>query len=447
MAYPPHTEEEIRDMLEAIGLERIEDLFSHIPQSLRLQKPLHIPQGLSEQEAYHHLEGLSKKNTADFISFLGGGIYRHYIPSGVDHILLRSEFYTSYTPYQPEVSQGTLQAIFEYQTLICQLTGMDVANASMYDGASATAEAALMAKRITGREKVILSSALHPEYRYVVKTYLMRERNIREVLYCTETGRTLPEALEGMVDEDTAALVVQQPNFFGCIEDLEGLKEVAHRKGALLIVVVSEALSLAILKPPGKIGADIVVGEGQSFGLPSYLGGNTLGFFASKKEYIRQIPGRIVGETVDRKGERAFVLTLATREQHIRRGRSTSNICTNANLCALAATVYLCLLGKEGLRRLAFLNLKRAGYAKERLSSIDGFRVAFTAPTFNEFVVYTGRDVEALLLHLKEKGILGGIPLGRFYSELRDALLVSVTEMNTEDEIERLIKEIEGYGR
>ena len=446
MAYLPHTEEDVKEMLEVIGVRDIRDLFSPIPEGCLLKEPLSIPEGLSEQELFSLMEGLSRDNDVDHISFLGGGIYRHYIPKGVEHILLRSEFYTSYTPYQPEVSQGTLQAIFEYQTLICQLTGMEVANASMYDGASALAEAILMAQRINGRKKVVLSSALHPEYREVVRTYLLDRAEIREVLYCTETGRTLPESIEGLVDEDTCALVVQHPNFFGSLEDLKGLGEVIHGKGGLFIVAVAEPLCLAILKPPGEFGADIVVGEGQSFGLPPYLGGNTLGFFASRLSYLRQMPGRIVGETVDVHGERAFVLTLATREQHIRRERSTSNICTNANLSALAATVYLCLLGKEGLRQLASINLKMAHLARERLSSIKGFRSAFTAPVFNEFVLHTEKDVDGLLKALKEKGILGGIPLGRFYRELRGSILVSVTEMNTEEEIEKLAQEMEAYG-
>lgn len=446
MAYLPHTEEDVKEMLKAIGVEKIRDLFSPIPEGLLLKEPLSIPEGLSEQELFSLMEGFSKDNDVDFVSFLGGGIYHHYIPKGIDHVLLRSEFYTSYTPYQPEVSQGTLQAIFEYQTLICQLTGMEVANASMYDGASALAEAILMAQRINKRRKVIISSAIHPEYREVVKTYLLDRAEIRETLYCTETGRTLPESIEGMVDEDTSALVVQHPNFFGSLEDLKELGEVIHKKGGLFIVAISEPLSLAILKPPGELGADIVVGEGQSFGLPPYLGGSTLGFFASKESYLRQMPGRIVGETVDSHGERAFVLTLATREQHIRREKSTSNICTNANLNALAATVYLCLMGKEGLRRLAFINLKRAHYARRRLSSIKGFRSAFTAHIFNEFVLHTEKDVSRLLRALREKGILGGIPLGRFYRELRNSMLVTVTEMNTEEEIERLAKEMEAYG-
>lgn len=447
MPYLPHTDEEIGEMLSSLGLNTIEELFNPIPQGLRLKEPLNLPLGLSEEEVFYKLKALSSKNLNHFISFLGGGAYRHYIPSVVNHILLRSEYYSSYTPYQPEISQGTLQAIFEYQTLICQLTGMDVANASMYDGASAVAEAVLMAKRINGRAKVILSSALHPEYRDVIKTYLStRSDNIKEVLYCTETGRTLPEAIEGVIDEDTSCVVCQYPNFFGCIEDLKAIEEVVHKKGAIFIVSITEPVSLGLLKPPGEFGADIVVGEGQSFGIPLSFGGPSLGFFATREAYLRQMPGRIVGETVDSKGERAFVLTLATREQHIRRERSTSNICTNSGLCAIAALVTLSLLGKEGLKELAILNLKNSEYAKKTLLEIPWIKTQFTSPTFNEFVIDTGRDIEALLKYLKDEGILGGIPLNCLYRELKDSLLISVTELNTRDEIDRLRDALERYG-
>lgn len=447
MPYLPHTDEEIREILTSIGFNSIEELFKPIPEGLLLKQSLNLPPGLSEQEVFYKLKALSSKNSTNLISFLGGGAYRHYIPSVVNHILLRSEYYSSYTPYQPEVSQGTLQAIFEYQTLICQLTGMDVANASMYDGASAAAEAVLMAKRINGRPKVILSSALHPEYRQVIRTYLSaKEDSIRDCLYCTETGRTLPEAIESLLDEDTSCVVCQHPNFFGCIEDLKGIEEVVHKRGAIFIVSITEPLSLGLLKPPGDVGADIVVGEGQSFGIPLSFGGPSLGFFATKEAYLRQMPGRIVGETVDNKGERAYCLTLATREQHIRRERSTSNICTNSGLCAIAATVTLSLLGKEGLKKLATLNLKNSEYAKKTLTEIPWIKPQFTSPTFNEFVIDTGKDTGGILRELKNGGILGGISLNCFYTELKDSLLISVTELNTRDEIDRLRELLERYG-
>ncbi len=446
MSYIPHTEEDIKEMLATIGIEDIKGLFSYIPDKLLLKEPLNIPDGFSEQEVFKSLHSLSRRNSTDHISFLGGGQYRHYIPKAIHHLISRSEFYTSYTPYQPEISQGTLQAIFEFQTLICQLTGMDVANASMYDGASATAEAVLMARRVNKKKGVILSSALHPEYRDTIRTYLMgSEGDIKEPLYCTETGRTLPESIEGFVDKDTSCVVIQQPNFFGSIEDLGGISRVVHESGALLIVVVTEPISLGILKPPGDYGADIVAGEGQSLGIPISLGGPSFGFFATRASYLRQMPGRIVGETVDTKGERAFVLTLATREQHIRRERSTSNICTNAGLSALAATIYMTLLGRRGFRELALLNIKKTGYAKRALSEIKGVRLAFNSPTFNEFVVDIGKDGAGFLEYARGKGIFAGISLERFYTELKGSILISVTELNTLKEIDTLKEIIDGY--
>lgn len=446
MSYIPHTEEDIKEMLATIGIEDIKGLFSYIPDELLLKEPINIPDGLSEQEVFKRLQTLSRRNSTDHISFLGGGQYRHYIPGAVHHLISRSEFYTSYTPYQPEISQGTLQAIFEFQTLICQLTGMDVANASMYDGASATAEAVLMAKRVNKRRKVILSSALHPEYRETIRTYLMgSEGDIKEPLYCTETGRTLPESLDRFIDKDTSCVVIQQPNFFGSIEDLGGISRVVHERGALLVVAITEPVSLGILKPPGDYGADIVVGEGQSLGIPISLGGPAFGFFATRASYLRQMPGRIVGETVDTKGERAFVLTLATREQHIRRERSTSNICTNAGLSALAATIYMALLGKKGFRELALLNIKKAGYAKRLLSKIKGVRLVFNSPTFNEFVIDIGKDGAGFIEYAKDKGVFAGISLDRFYTELKGSILLSVTELNTLEEIDTLKEIIDGY--
>lgn len=442
MPYVPHTDAEIKAMLRAIGINSVEELFNVIPDDLRLKKPLNLPPGLSEQELVAEMKKLGARNATvdDHISFIGAGAYNHYIPSVVNHILLRSEFYTSYTPYQPEISQGTLQAIFEYQTLICQLTGMDVANASMYEGASATAEAILMARRINNRKKVVVSSALHPEYRDVVKTYLKTQPVIiEEIMHCNETGKTLPEAVEKHIDEETSCLVVQQPNFFGCLEDLKSLGELARKNGALLVVVVSEPISLGLLKPPGEFGADIVAGEGQSLGNSLSFGGPYLGFFATLEKYLRQMPGRLVGETTDKEGNRGFILTLSTREQHIRREKATSNICTNEGLCALAATVYLTSLGKGGIMELARLNLSKAEYLKKALQGKKGVRPAFSAPTFNEFAIEVDRKPEELLKMLSDKEIWGGIALKRFYPHLDKHILLCATEMNSKEEMDRLV--------
>ncbi|MBI5599020.1 MAG: aminomethyl-transferring glycine dehydrogenase subunit GcvPA [Deltaproteobacteria bacterium] len=449
--YIPHTEEDIRRMCRAVGVGSVDELLDIFPAGLRLKGPLNLPDGLSEQEVKGLLEKISAGNstTADYSSFLGAGAYNHYIPSAIDRIISRSEFYTSYTPYQPEVSQGTLQAIFEYQTLICQMTGMEVSNASLYDGASATAEAVLMARRITAKKKVILSSALHPEYRQVARTYLSGAGDgIEEVFYCTEKGTTLPEAVKAVMDNDTACLVVQHPNFFGCCEDVAALADIVHEKKALLIVTVTEPLSLGILRPPGETGCDIVAGEAQSFGIPLNYGGPHLGFMATGGRNSRQMPGRIVGQTIDRKGARSFCLTMATREQHIRREKATSNICTNQGLNALACAVYLALLGKGGLVELARLNLSKAHYLKERLAAV-GVKTAFSSPFFNEFVIETEEpakqpastasqpsSTERFLKTLLKKGIIGGLSLKRFYPSLDRHVLVTATEMNSKEEID-----------
>ncbi len=443
MPYVPHTQNDIKEMLQAIGAKSLEDLFNVIPEELRLKKPLNLPPGLSEQELAAEMKRLSAKNGTvdDHISFIGAGAYNHYIPSVVNHTLLRSEFYTSYTPYQAEISQGTLQAIFEYQTLICQLTGMEVANASLYEGASATAEAILMARRINNRKKVVISSALHPEYRGVVNTYLRSQPvKIEEIMHCTEAGMTLPDAVERHIDEETSCLVIQQPNFFGSLEDLKALGELAHKNGALFIVVIAEPLSLGLLKSPGESGADIVIGEGQSLGNSLSFGGPYLGFFATRDEYMRQMPGRLVGETSDKDGNRGFILTLSTREQHIRREKATSNICTNEGLCALAATVYMTSLGKHGLMELARLNLSKGEYLKKGLQCIKGVKVAFNAPTFNEFLIEVDRNPEELLKALSDRGIWGGVALKRFYPYLDRHILLCATEMNTKDEMDTLVE-------
>jgi glycine dehydrogenase subunit 1 len=433
--YIPHTEEDIRTMLEWVGAKRVEDLFEMIPAEYRLSKPLDLPEPLSEPDLLRHVQGLQ---SMAYSSFLGAGAYHHFIPSVIPALISRSEFYTAYTPYQPEISQGTLQAIFEYQTLVCQLTGMEVSNASMYDGASSFAEAVLMAERVTKRKKILLSEAVHPEYRKVIRTYIDPEQQeLIPVPFRKDEGRTDERKLLDLLDGDVGSVVIQSPNFFGVIEDLHLMADQIHGAGGLMIAGFSEAVAYGILKPPGEEGADIVVGEGQSFGIPLSYGGPYLGIFATRDKFVRNMPGRLVGETMDLEGKRGFVLTLATREQHIRRERATSNICTNEGLCALMATVFLSCLGKRGLRELALMNLSKTEYAKKLASQIRGCELLFSAPTFNEFVLKIHGDPEKVLERLKEKKILGGIRLGRFYPEMNHHLLITVTEMNTKEEIDR----------
>ena len=368
---------------------------------------------MSELELLKRFEEMGVRNeAARRISFLGGGAYSHYVPTIVDHLISRSEFFTAYTPYQPEISQGTLQAIFEFQTLVCQLTGMDIANASMYDGSTAMAEAVLMAERVTRRTKVIASSAIHPEYLAVAHTYVQHAGiDLQHALYCAETGTTLPESLSA-IDDQTAAVVVQSPNFFGCIEDIAALADKAHSVGALLIVTVTEAMSFGLLRSPGACGADIVVAEGQSFGVPLSFGGPYVGLFATRDKYARQIPGRLVGEAYDKNGRRGFVLTLATREQHIRREKATSNICTNEGLIALAATIYLETMGRRGVQEAALQCAQKAHYAARELAKLADFSLPYSGPFFNEFVVRAPTEAAPLLEKLaRDKGIDGGIAL------------------------------------
>src|SRR2546425_10672761 len=387
-------------MLHQVGLNSAEELFDSIPKDLRLSRNLNTPPALSEIELLAGFEQLATRNrAAGRTSFLGAGAYQHYIPTIVDHIISRSEFFTAYTPYQPEISQGTLQVIFEFQTLVCQLTGMEVANASMYDGSTALAEAVLMAERVTKRSKVVACGAIHPEYLEVVNTYVQHAGI--ELLHApvnSETGQT--SSLDNLLDDKTAALVVQSPNFFGCIEDVAALAARAHSVGALLIVAVTESISLGLLKSPGACGADIVVAEGQSFGVPLSFGGPYVGLFATLAKYARQIPGRLVGEAYDKEGRRGFVLTLATREQHIRREKATSNICTNEGLIALAATVYLETMGRRGLQEVAEQCAQKTAFAARRISEIEGFSLPFTAPRFNEFVVGAPIAASGLLSRL-----------------------------------------------
>lgn len=448
MRYIPHTETDIREMLAKIGVKNVEQLFDSIPDELRLrEKPLDLPKSRSESELTAFLGRMQKRNAnlEEVSLFLGAGAYRHFSPALIDHLIARGEFATSYTPYQPEVSQGTLQAIFEFQTMIAMLTGMDIANASMYDGASALAEAVIMAERVTRKREVLISKAVHPEYRQVVETYTRaNEIELVEIPF-SDSGKTDTEFMVSRLSEKTAAVVLQSPNYFGVVEEYAGLKKHLADRGALLIVAVAEALSLGILKPPGERGADIVVGEGQSFGLPLSYGGPYVGFFATQEKYLRQMPGRLVGETVDRDGQRSYVLTLSTREQHIRRERATSNICTNQGLCALAATIYLATMGKQGLREVALLNVKKADYLKNRLRKIKGFKIRFDADTFNEFVLECPKPAEEIRDALmQEANILAGVPLAPHYPELPNSLLLCATELNTQEEMDRLAEKLEG---
>jgi glycine dehydrogenase subunit 1 len=406
---------------------------------VQLGRPLKITDPLAESEVLGRLESMAAKNTAATKpSFLGAGVYSHFSPTIVDHLIQRSEFFTSYTPYQPEISQGTLQYIFEFQTLVCQLTGMEVANASMYDGSTATAEAYLMAQRVTRRDKIVVAESVHPEYREVAQTYTQHgAAEIVTVPFDPKSGRL---ADTSALDDKTAALVVQSPNFIGCIEDLQSLADAAHAVGALLIVVVTEAISFGLLRSPGECGADIVVGEGQSWGVPMSFGGPHVGIFATQEKYVRQMPGRLCGVAYDKNGNRGFVLTLSTREQHIRREKATSNICTNQGLIALAATIYMETMGKKGLREVAEQNAQKAAYAKQKISEIDGFSIAFDAPTFNEFVVRGKRPAADVLERLRSTGgIIGGLALSKYYGGHDNDILVCVTETNTREQNDALV--------
>jgi glycine dehydrogenase subunit 1 len=439
--YIPHTQEDCQRILETIGLKRVEDLFESIPKEYRLSKPLNLPKPLSEPDLIRHLQSLQPPS---FSSFLGGGAYSHFIPSVISALISRSEFYTAYTPYQPEISQGTLQAIFEYQSLMCQLTGMEVSNASLYDGASSLAEAVLMAHRITKRKKVLVSQTVHPEYRKVIQTYIdPDQQEIVTIPYKKREGQTDEKVLFNLLNEEVGAVVIQSPNFFGVIEDLRGIGERVHQVGGLMVIGFSEAIAYGILASPGELGADIVAGEGQSLGIPLSYGGPYLGIFTTRERFVRNMPGRLVGETIDLEGKRGFVLTLATREQHIRRERATSNICTNEGLCALMATIFLSCFGKEGLRELGMMNLSKSEYAKKVVSQNRNIKLTFSSPTFNEFVLEIEGDHEKALKELRKEGILGGLPLVKFYPELHHHLLITVTEMIRKEEIDRWANALE----
>jgi glycine dehydrogenase subunit 1 len=436
MRYISITPEEKKSMLEVTGVDRVEELFETIPESVRLKAPLKIPEAASETELLKYFTSLGEKNvsTDRWESFLGAGAYNHFIPTIIDSVISRAEFYTCYTPYQPELSQGTLQAVFEFQTLICQLTGMEVANASLYDGSSALAEAVLMAVRLTKRPKIIVPESLHPNYRSVLQTYVANLDLQLSDLALQEAGTLDLDHLKRSLDDDCAAVVVQSPNFFGVIEEIREITRLCQKAGTLTIVVVTEAVSLGLLKPPGDLGADIVVGEGQSLGIPVGFGGPNLGFFATQDRYKRQMPGRLAGQTVDDQGRRGFVLTLATREQHIRREKATSNICTNQGLCALICAVFLSALGKQGIRELAEQNLKKAFYLRKLL----GDSLAFSGKTFNEMVVCCDQDPAQINRQLLGEGIVGGLPLGRYFPDRTNQMLVCVTEQNHPEKIQRL---------
>ncbi|MBI2472238.1 MAG: aminomethyl-transferring glycine dehydrogenase subunit GcvPA [Planctomycetes bacterium] len=444
MDYIPNTDHDKEIMLKEMGIPSLEAILEDIPKSLR-KFSLSLPKGLSEPEVSNILKELNEKNTHTdkCISFLGAGAYEHYIPTVVDHLASRSEFYTCYTPYQPEVSQGTLQAIFEFQTLMCELTGMDVANASMYDGSTALTEAALLAIRLKERNKVVCSRAIHPEYRQVLKSYLKGLRT-EIVEIGTPEGITDVNQLEKVLGDKTAAVLIQNPNFFGCVEDMEAISDITHKHDALFVACVNP-ISLGVLKPPGEYNADIAVGEAQVLGNYLNYGGPYLGFFTVKKDLLRKMPGRIAGETVDSTGRRCFVLTLQAREQHIRRQKATSNICTNQALLALRACIYLCALGKKGMVELANLNIQKSHYAYERLSALNIFEPVFKKPFFNEFVLKAKGNLRVTWIneYLFKKGIIGGLELSGFYPELDNGMLLCVTETKTKEAIDRLVAELD----
>jgi glycine dehydrogenase subunit 1 len=437
MRYLPKSPAERQEMLTAIGVKNVEELFSSIPEKYRLKRALNLPGPFSEQEVIRYFQERAAENSGGYTSFLGAGVYNHLRSVVTDAIIQRGEFLTSYTPYQAEITQGTLQAIFEFQTLMCQLTGQEVANASMYDGSTATTEAVLMAERLTGRTRVLMARSVHPEYREVLRTYAKNSGlHVEEISY-TMTGTLDAKTLKAVIRDDVCAVVVQSPNFFGAIESLGPLAEITQAAGAILVVAVAEAVSLGAVKPPAE--ADIVAMEAQSFGLAPSYGGPYAGVIASREKYVRQMPGRLSGQTTDSEGQRGFVLTLATREQHIRREKATSNICTNQALCALAATVHLTLLGKEGLREQAEQNLSKAHFALTELEKIPGVTRTFSGPFFNEFTVALPKSVKLVNAELLKEKIIGPFVLGTAYPELSKNAVVCVTETTSRGDIERLV--------
>lgn len=446
MRYLPNAAEDEREMLDVIGAKSVEELFGSIPETIRFTGELNLDPAMSEQDLHRFFGELAHANLfANMTSFLGGGMYRHFIPSHIDQLVMRSEVYTAYTPYQAEIAQGTLQTIFEFQTMICQLTGLDVANASLYDGATACSEALLMADRIhKNKKKIVISGLLHPHYREVCDTYLSHLNLEVVTLPIASNGRTDLTSAESIVDDNTSCVLVQSPNFLGAIEDVTALAGLAHEKGALLAVAMSEPLSMGIVKSPGACGADIVCGEGQSFGIPLQYGGPSLGFFATREKFVRQMPGRLVGRTRDVDGKDGFVLALSTREQHIRREKATSNICTNQGLFMTMATIYMITLGKVGMSKLAVLNMQKAAYLRAKLSELKGVEIPYDSPIFNEFVARLPKPASEVMPSLEKDGIVGGLDLGCINGEWNHNLLVCATEMNSREEIDRFAEVLGG---
>lgn len=444
-SYIPNTKNDEKKMLQDIGLESLDQLFEYIPKEFRLNRELNLGEPLSEYELSKYMKNLSGKNKSleDLTCFLGAGAYDHYVPAIIDHIISRSEFYTAYTPYQPEISQGTLQAIFEYQTLICNLTGMDVSNASMYDGASALAEAGIVCVNATKKNKIIISKTVNPESIEVLKTY-SKVKGIEIVEVDHKEGVTDIEGLKKVVDNETAAVIVQNPNFFGIIEDVSEIEKVTHSSKKAKLIMSVDPISLGILKSPGELGADIAVGEGQAMGNSISFGGPHLGFMASTKSLMRKLPGRIVGKTVDVDGKEGYVLTLQAREQHIRRDKATSNICSNQGLNALAAAVYLCTLGKQGIREVALQSAQKAHYAFNEITKSGKYKAVFNKPFFKEFVIENNIDNKTVNERLLQNGILGGYDLGKAFIQYDNKILYCVTEKRTKQEIDKLVGILEG---
>ena len=442
MSYLYNTPEDQQAMLDAIGCASIEELFAAIPDSLRLQRPLHLPEAMGELQLTEHLGQLAAQNRspADTVCFLGAGSYDHFIPAVVDYVASRGEFYTSYTPYQPEVSQGNLQAMFEYQTMVCELTAMDVSNQSLYDGGSATVEGVLMSLDVTRRRgRVLVAESVHPEYRQVVETYFAPLETEVVTIPCP-SGIIDHTALADALTDNTACLLLQHPNFFGCLEEVHPIVQTVHASGALIVSVV-DPISLGILERPGDYGADIVVGEGQSLGTPMQYGGPYLGLMACRESFVRRLPGRIAGQTIDRRGNRCWVLTLQTREQHIRRDKATSNICSNQGLFALRASVYLAAMGPVGLRSVAELCLQKTAYARQQIAATERLEVLFEQPVFKEFVIRDRENAVAeLMANAEQAGIFAGVPLGRWYPDLEDCFLFAVTEKRSRRQIDRFVE-------
>ena len=445
MRYIPNSPTGMQEMLGEIGVESIEELFAGIPDNLRLKRLLDLPPAMTEPELLDFFEAAARRNQTDTKSFLGAGVYPHHIPVVVDALISRSEFFTSYTPYQAEIAQGTLQAIFEFQTYITQLTGMDVANASLYDGSTALAEAVLMAHRIRQRSRFLIARSVHPEYRQVIDTYAKRLGVRFDTIDFSDSGQIDMDMLESALDSDVAGVIVQSPNFFGGIEDVGAVSELAHRHGALSIINVCEAISFGLLAPPGspdrdERSADLVVGEAQSLGIPMNFGGPHLGFLATRQDFVRHVPGRLVGMGHDSQNRRGFVLTLATREQHIRREKATSNICTNQSLCALMTTIFLALVGPVGLREFATQNVQKSAYLMERIANDTPHEIQFSGPRFNEFVVRLAGDPAAISSRMQKSGLVPGLHLGPFYPDLENSLLVCATEIHRKEDMDALVK-------